>query len=827
MVGIVIVSHSAELAAGIRALAVQMAPQARLAVAGGVDNPENPLGTDAMQVMAAIEAVYSEAGVVVLMDLGSAILSAETALDFLPEDWRPHIHLCEAPLVEGALAAVVQAAVGGDAQRVMAEAREALTAKASQLHAVVPDSLYTPAFQPALAGQKIELTVINPLGLHARPAAQFVTTASRFDTAVRLTNLTSGKGPVNGQSINQVTTLAVRQGHEIEIEAAGRQAAEALAALRELVESGFGEAEQATADQRPTTADERPTTSDERGRAIAASPGIALGPVFIYRPALPEVTVAKVDDPTAEWERLTTAVQTARQELEIARQNAVRQIGAYEAAIFDAHLLILQDPDLLTAVREQIFTEKINAEAAWRQAIETTAASYRALEDDYLQARAADVTDVGLRALRALTGKAGVSLTPPEPSILVAHDLTPSDTAELDPQLILGICTEIGGATSHSAILARALGIPAVAGAGPAVAQLKDGMRLALDGSHGRLWLEPDDEQWAFLQTARAEWLAAQAAARESGLQPAVTKDGRHFEVVANVRSAADARAALENGAEGVGLLRTEFLYLERTTAPSEAEQVAAYEAIAAIMGRRPLIIRTLDVGGDKPLAYLNTGAEDNPFLGWRGIRLCLDQPEILQTQLRAILRVSDGRQIKIMFPMIATVDETRAAKGILAEAQAELRTAGVPFDEEMEVGIMIETPAAVLIADLLAAEVDFFSIGSNDLTQYVMAADRGNVRVAKLADAYQPAVLRAMQQTITAAHAAGIWVGLCGELAGDPLATPLLVGLGLDEFSMSAPMVAAVKERIRQLTLAEAQEIAQKALGLGTAGEVRQFLAS
>jgi multiphosphoryl transfer protein len=822
MVGIVIVSHSAELAAGIHALAQQMAPQARLAVAGGVDNPENPLGTDAMQVMAAIESVYSEAGVVVLMDLGSAILSAETALDFLPPEQRDNIHLCEAPLVEGALAAAVQAAAGGDAQQVMTEARGALAAKASQLHAAVPDSLYTPAFQPALAGQKIQLTVINPLGLHARPAAQFVTTASRFDTAVRLTNLTSGKGPVNGQSINLVTTLAVRQGHEIEIEAAGRQAAEALAALRELVESGFGE----TDDQRSTTADERPTTSDKRGRAIAASPGIALGPAFIYRPTLPEVSVKTIDDPTAEWERLTTAAQTAQQELEIARQNAVRQIGKYEAAIFDAHLLILQDPDLLTAVREQIFTEKINAEAAWRQAIEATAASYRALEEDYLQARAADVTDVGLRLLRLLTGKAAVSLTPPEPSILVAHDLTPSDTAELDPALILGICTELGGATSHSAILARALGIPAVVGAGPAVAQLKDGMRLALDGSHGRLWLEPDDNQWALLQTAREEWLAAQAEARANSLQPAVTKDGRHFELVANIRSAADARAALENGAEGVGLLRTEFLYLERTTAPSEDEQVAAYEAIAAIMGRRPLIIRTLDVGGDKPLAYLNTGAEDNPFLGWRGIRLCLDQPEILQTQLRAILRVSDGRQIKIMFPMIATVDETRAAKGILAEAQAELRAAGVPFDEEMEVGIMIETPAAVLIADLLAAEVDFFSIGSNDLTQYVMAADRGNVRVAQLADAYQPAVLRAMQQTITAAHAAGIWVGLCGELAGDPLATPLLVGLGLDEFSMSAPMVAAVKERIRQLTLAEAQEIAQTALGLGTAGEVRQFLA-
>ena len=824
MVGIVIVSHSAQLAEGIRALALQMAPDVRLAIAGGIDNPDNPLGTDATQVMAAIEAAYSEAGVVVLMDLGSAILSAELALEFLPEEWQPNIHLCEAPLVEGALAAAVQAAAGGSIEQVMTEAREALGAKLAQLQATVPESLYPPPPQPAAGGQAIQLTVTNALGLHARPAAQFVSMANRFEAAVSLTNLTSSKGPVNAQSINQVTTLAVRQGHEIKVEAAGRQAAEVLAALQALVESQFGEGDQdavlAAAAAEPSLA-----IVDGELQAIAASPGIALGPVFIYRPTLPELQVETVTDSQAEWERLLAAVQLAKDDLENVRQTTGQQVGQYEAAIFDAHLLILQDPDLLAAVRNQIFRHQINAEAAWQQAIETAAASYRALDDAYLQARAADVTDVGLRLLRILTGKATGGLNLAEPAILVAHDLTPSDTAGLDPEMVLGICTELGGATSHSAILARALGIPAVVGAGTAVAQLKDGMQIALDGSRGRLWLSPDADQWVALTAAREAWLADQATARGQSQEPAITVDGRRFEVVANVRSAADARTALENGAEGVGLLRTEFLYLERTTAPSEAEQIEAYAAIATVMEKRPLIIRTLDVGGDKPLPYLDTGSEENPFLGWRGIRLCLDQPEILKTQLRAILRVSPGHQLKVMFPMITTLEEVKAAKGILAEAQVELQAEGLPFDASMEVGIMVETAAAVLMADQLAAEVDFFSIGSNDLTQYVMAADRGNNRVAGLADAYQPAVLRAIQQTIAAGHKAGIWVGLCGELAGDPLATPLLVGMGLDEFSMSAPMIPAVKQRIQALTLAEAEKIVARVLGMGTAGEVRQFL--
>ena len=825
MVGIVIVAHSARLAEGVRELADQMVQgRVPLAAAGGVDDPQNPFGTDAMQVLQAIQSVYSDDGVVVLMDLGSALLSAEMALEFLPEEQRAKVHLCEAPLVEGAIAAVVQAAANGDVEQVMAEARGALAAKAAQLQTVAPEVTPTvPTILPAPT-REIRLTVRNRLGLHARPAAQFVATAARFRAEVTVCNVTRGTGPVSAKSINQVATLGVRQGHEIAIAAQGPDAEEALAALQALVEANFGEAEAALeARVEPEPVIVRPAEGQLAG--IPASPGIAIGPAALYQPAPLEVTERHVDDPQAEWQRLQTVIQTARREIQALRMRAAAQAGEYEAAIFDAHLLFLEDPALIDAARQRIFERRLNAEAAWQAVVNEMVAAYQALDDPYLRARAADVADVGQRVLRLLTGSALVSFELSQPAILVAADLTPSDTAQLDATKVLGICTALGGATSHSAILARALGIPAVVGVGPDVLRLEDGTPLALDGESGQVWVEPSPSQLAELQARRDAWLAAREAVRAAGQRPAITRDGRRVEVVANIRGIADARVALEYGAEGVGLLRTEFLYLDRMDAPSEEEQLAAYKAIAEVLGTRPLIIRTLDVGGDKPLPYLDPGQEANPFLGWRGIRLCLDQPAILETQLRAILRASPGHQIKVMFPMVASVAEVRAAREILAEVQAELRKAGVPFDEAMEVGIMVEVPSAVAIADQLAAEVDFFSIGTNDLGQYVMAADRTNAKVAPLADAFHPAVLRMVRQTIQAAHAAGIWVGLCGELAGDPLAAPILLGLGLDEFSMNPPAIPAVKQAIARLTVAEAEAIAEAVLELDSAEAVREYV--
>lgn len=827
MVGIVIVSHSAKLAEGIRELAEQMTQgQVPLAVAGGIDDPQNPIGTDAFRVQQAIEAVYSDDGVLVLMDLGSAIMSAETALDFLTETQQARVRLCEAPLVEGTMAAAVQAMTGSTLDQVIAEARGALTSKIAQLKQAVPDLAVTETepVQPSGLAQEIRLTIRNFHGLHARPAAQFVSAAGRFQAEILVRNVTQNVGPVNAKSINQIATLGARQGHEIAVSALGSDAAAALAALEALVEANFGEAE--TAPERGLA--EQPLTAEPAEGVLVglpASPGIAMGPMVSYGLALIEVTEQTIADPEAEWQRLQQAIQTAQREIEAVQHRAVAQVGDYEAAIFEAHLLFLQDPALTGAARQQIFERSINAEAAWQHAVNETMADYEALEDEYLRGRAADVADVGQRVLKALTGAAPAPLHLTTPAILVAIDLTPSDTAQLDPAMVLGICTERGSATAHSAILARALGIPAVVGLGPELVDLADGTPLAIDGDTGRVWIAPEAEVLTGLQTRRETWLAGQQAAKAAGQAPAITTDGRQVEVVANIAGVADAQAALDNGAEGVGLLRTEFLYLNRPTAPSEEEQLALYQAIAGKMDRRPLIIRTLDIGGDKPLPYLDLGHEENPFLGWRGIRYCLDHPDLFKTQLRAALRATPGRQIKLMFPMVSSVAQVRAAKTLLDQVRSELRAAEIPFEEAMEVGIMIEVPSAVAIADQLATEVDFFSIGTNDLSQYVTAADRTNEKVAGLADTFQPAVLRMIKQTIDAAHAAGIWVGLCGEFAGNRLAAPILLGLGLDEFSMSAPAIPTIKQTLSRLSAAEAETVAETVLALDTAEGVRQYV--
>lgn len=826
MIGLVIVSHSARLAEGVRELVNQMTKgQVPLAVAGGLSDPDNPIGTDAFVVQAAIESVYSDDGVVVLMDLGSALLSAEMALEFLTEEQRARIRLCEAPLVEGAVAAAVQAMAANDIDQVIAEARGALAAKAAQLQQWVPDAAPSEPVPTATPANEILVTVPNRLGLHARPAADFVTTAAGFQAEIMVRNATRDVGPVNAKSLNRVATLGARQGHELGIAAQGPNAAEALAALKALVEAGFDETDEtpetAASPQTITRAD----LSEGELAGIPASPGIAIGPSVRYQLVLIETSKGQVDDPQAEWQRLQAAIRTAQREIKIIHEQALAQVGEKDAAIFKAHLLSLEDPALVDEARRQIFERHLAAGAAWQTVINGMVESYQALEDPYQQARAGDLTDVGQRVLRLLTGATPAPLELSAPSILVAAELTPSDTARLDPDQVLGICTERGGATSHSTILAKALGIPAVSGLGPGIMRLADGTLLAIDGQQGRVWVDPPPDKQAALKEEREAWLAGREAARTAGQQPALTRDGHRVEVVANIRGAADAKVALQHGAEGVGLLRTELLFLDRLTEPSEAEQRAAYTAIADVLGTRPLIIRTLDIGGDKPLPYLDADHEANPFLGWRGIRIGLARPDLLKTQLRAILQASPGHHLKIMFPMISSLAELRAARAILVEAQTELRQAGVPFDEAIEVGIMIEVPASVAIADQLAAEVDFFSIGTNDLTQYTTAADRTNARVAALADPFHPGVLRLINQTIEAAHTAGIWVGLCGEFAGDPLATAILLGLGLDEFSMSGPAIPLIKQTVGQLTMAEAQAIARAVLKLDSAEAVRQYV--
>ena len=832
MVGLVIVSHSAKLAEGIKELAEQMTQgQGQIAAAGGIDDPENPFGTDVTRVQAAIESVYSDDGVVVLMDLGSAVLSAEMALEFLSPEQQETVKLCAAPLVEGAIAAAVQASVGGSLQAVMNEALGALAAKQNQLEPESgPETKPSPETAPPQStadGLELTLTIRNKLGLHARPAANFVKTANRYQAEI---SVSKGNKTANAKSINQVAILSVGQGDKIVVRASGPEAQAALNALKRLVDNKFGEADEEHEILRSLKSRSMPVVQNGPADAlvgIPASPGIAIGPVAYYRSKMPEVTVARIEDSAAEWARLQVALGEAGKDIEDLKIKATRQLGAAQAAIFEAQQMFLDDPALLDAVRDPIFSQMLNAEAAWRQSIDAMAGEYRALDDPYFRERAVDVIDVGKRVLRHLIGVDLPPLDFDQPSILLAAELTPSDTAQLNPANVLAICTEQGGATSHSAILAKALGIPAIVGLNGAMSELAEGQVIALDGSSGQVWPRPNEKQLADLQEQRETWLKHQQEIKALAKLPAMTrgKEPRTLEVVANIGGFYDANVALDFGAEGVGLFRTEFLFLGRSEAPTEAEQLQAYSQVAQAMGEQPLVIRTLDVGGDKLIPYLEMDREENPFLGQRGIRYCLEHPDILKPQLRAILQASVGHNVKVMFPMISSPSELRAAKAILAEVKQELQTTHTPFDENMEVGIMVEVPSAVAMADHLAKEADFFSIGSNDLSQYVMGADRGNRNVSNLVNALHPAVLRMIAQTVEAAHKAHIWAGICGELAGNVLAAPVLVGLGLDELSMNAPHIPEVKSAVRKYSMKQAKQIAQKALTFDTAEAVQTYL--
>jgi len=822
VVGIVLVSHSWRLAEGAAELAREMGgPDVKLETAGGLDLPDHPIGTDAVLVLGAIERAWSEDGVVVLMDLGSAVLSAEMALEMLPEDRRAKVLLCEAPFIEGSVAAAVTAKLGAPPEQVAAEARGALAAKIAHLGGEEPATGVeaAPAFATGEA-HTLRLTVANPHGLHARPAARFVQVASAFDADVRVANASAGRGPVTARSLNAVATLGVGQGDEIEVLAAGPEAERALAAIRDLAERDFDEA---VAEEAPAqVATLAPGAPAGTLAGVPTSPGIALGPARRFHPPTLEAPDAGADDPEADLRALDAALAATEADIDAQRAAVAGRAGEYQAAIFDAHRLFLRDEMLLEPVRRAIREDRRAAPGAWSAAVRTMAAEWEGLEDEYLRARAADLRSVGLQVLAHLLG-----VPPPRPTleaegILVAPDLTPADTAGLDPALALGIATAFGGPTSHAAILARSLGIPAVVGLGEVALTLREGTELAIDGDAGLLYVEPPSEVAAELDERRRVVEETDRAARKEARAPAVTGDGTTIEVAANIGSPEEVPAAVEAGCDGVGLFRTEFLFMERGTMPDEDEQEAAYRRAAEALGGRPMVVRTLDVGADKPLPYIAQPAEANPFLGVRGLRLGLERPELLHAQLRAILRVAADHPVRVMFPMVATLEEVRSAREAVRAAAAGL---GRDVLEGFQVGIMIEVPAAALTASVLAPEVDFFSVGTNDLTQYTLAADRGNEHVAALSDALHPAVLRLIGAACEAAERHGRWVGVCGELAGDPLAAPVLVGLGVHELSMSAPAIPAVKRAVRAIHLERAAELAARALDMPTAGAVRDLL--
>ncbi|OAS86666.1 MULTISPECIES: phosphoenolpyruvate--protein phosphotransferase [Metabacillus] len=561
-------------------------------------------------------------------------------------------------------------------------------------------------------------------------------------------------------------------------------------------------------------------------KGIGASAGIAIAKA--YRLEEPELKIEKkeITDKEAEKQRFELAINQSKAELEKIKEHANRELGADKAEIFAAHLLVLSDPELLNPVLDKVSTEGVNAEFAMKETADMFVSMFESMDNEYMKERAADIRDVTKRVIAHLLG-----VQIPNPSIIseevviIAEDLTPSDTAQLNRQFVKGFTTDIGGRTSHSAIMARSMEIPAVVGTKQATSSIENGVMVIVDGLDGDVIIDPSSEVIAQYEEKKAKYEAQKAEWAKLVNEPTVTKDGQHVELAANIGTPDDVKGVLENGGEAVGLYRTEFLYMGRDQLPTEDEQFDAYKAVLERMEGKPVVVRTLDIGGDKELPYLNLPKEMNPFLGFRAIRLCLEEQDIFRTQLRALLRASSYGNLKIMFPMIATVSEFREAKAILLEEKEKLVANGVQVSNSIEIGMMVEIPSTAVMADQFAKEVDFFSIGTNDLIQYTMAADRMNERVSYLYQPYNPAILRLISMVIDAAHKEGKWAGMCGEMAGDQIAIPLLLGLGLDEFSMSATSILPARTQIKELSKEQAQSVKEKVLAMSTTEEVVEFV--
>lgn len=689
-----------------------------------------------------------------------------------------------------------------------------------ELRLVEPDGTAAPESGGTVTSEAI--LIANAAGLHARPAAVLANVARKYRSDVRVVR---GDAQANARSVTGLLNLDLRFNDKINLTASGPDAREAVAALTALIVSGLGEegapapapASRIVAENARFAPAPRPADPNLLA-GVTASPGLAVGTVFQVRHQDLDVP-ENAENPQAETLRLEEALHEARRQLEALQVQLHGRADANKAAIFAAHQEILDDPELLETVRSAILKGK-SAPFAWQQAINAQAQLLSKMNNALLAARAADLRDIGQRVVHNLTGAEARTIRAPADSILVAEELTPSDAANLDRENVLGLCTTLGSATSHVAIIARSLDLPSVAGMDPRALDLPDGTPVILDASRGTLRLNPSPDEVADLRTRLQKEAARKKVNLENAGKAAVTTDGHAVEVVANIGGLGDAQTALTLGAEGVGLLRTEFLFLERATSPTEDEQAQVYADIARALGPgRPLVIRTLDVGGDKPLPYLPIPREDNPFLGERGVRVGLNRPEVLRTQLRAILRASEFGRIMVMFPMVATLAEWRAAKAMFDEERALLGTAPVPL------GIMVEIPAAAVMAEQFAREAAFFSIGTNDLTQYTLAMDRGHPKLAPQVDGLNPAVLHLIARTVEGAEKHGRWTGVCGGLAGDPQAVPILIGLGVKELSVSVPAIPAVKAQIRRLSLSDCRDLAARALTLDTAAEVRHMV--
>lgn len=808
-VGIVVVSHSRALARAAVALTAEMlhGRPVLIEVAAGLD--DTTFGTDALGIKECIQRVDGPDGVVVLMDLGSAVLSAELALDLLDDpSARDRVILSPAPLVEGLIVAAVAAAGGADRNEVAAEARQALMGKAGHLGTPAGSSAPSPG-QLDAAEIVATFVVLNRHGLHARPAARLVSEVRVLDASVQLRNLTTGAGPVPANSLSRVAILAALEGHQVEVRASGPQAREAVDHLVLLARRRFDEG----AGHRGEYAQAGSATA---AGPLPAAPGIAIGPARKLTTAPIVVEAAVGADAVVEWRRLIVAVAAVRREIDYVRVDSAREMGTHAASIFEAHLSLLDDSELLADVKQRV-QAGASAATAWAGCLAEVEQQWANLPDPYLRERAEDVRAVGEHVLSALCGTSARRTV--EQGVLVARDLTPAEAAGLDPDVVRGVVLAGGSPSSHAAILARARDIPLVVAAGRDVLNVTEGTPIVFDGSSGELHVDPSPlvldqfrQRASDLARRRADDLALAA-------QPAVSRDGTRIEVGANIGGVADARAAVAAGADSAGLVRTEFMFLGRETAPDVDEQQAEYEAIGHAMRGRRTTLRTLDLGGDKPLPYLPMPFETNPFLGRRGIRVSLDRRDLLRDQLAAVCATARQLPTSVMFPMVSTVGELIEARQVLADAAGP---SGPPVD--LRVGVMVEVPAAALKIETFLRHVDFVSIGTNDLTQYTLAAERGNGAVSAIFDALDPGVLKLIDQ-VSRATRDRVDLSVCGESASDELSIPVLLGLGVRGLSVSPHDVPRVKASIRELDIERCRAIATQALTLGSPDEVRKLV--
>jgi len=851
-VGLVIVSHSEKLAQGAAELAQQMTKQkVAVVTAGGMGN--NELGTSADIIQHAIESVDSPAGVLVLLDMGSAVLSTEMALEMLTDEQRRLVLLTFAPVVEGAVAAAIDASLGHTLQEVKAAAEQTASKEYLQNLKPIPQDTGSMTEQEpvpqtvetlpadALEGQ---YTLINPSGLHARPASLFVQTAAQFKAKIAVH---TNKGQARADSISALLSLAARKGETIAIRANGEDAQAALNALGKLVLAGFYETGETTTPPastrkiKETDTNYVATQTTNELQGIGTSKGFALGPALVYTSqatnlkAIERHTIAP-EQVEAEQKRLTEAVEATFKELQALSQRMQQQVGKNEAAIFNAQALLLHDPALLETASESIRQQHDDATSALAHAGEQSAVQLEALDDPLFAGRAVDVRDVIGRVVQRLGGQTTARQdfrVLNTPVILVAHELTPSDTAQLQHEMVLGICTIQGGPTAHTAILARALGIPAIAGLDETLLQrIRSGDELGMDAEKGVVYLQLSAEIRATLAQQVEEQKQrqnTQKAFAQQTHQPLLI-DGQRISLLANIGSAVEAEAARQWGAEGVGLLRTEFLFADRQTMPGEEEQRTSYAQVfrafhSTSASSGPIVVRTLDAGADKPMPalqpYLANTKEANPALGMRGVRIQLAHPELLEQQFKALLQAAQDEHIElhIMVPMLTTVEELRTVRTIFERTSASLNlTTSVPL------GIMVEVPASVIMAPELAQLADFFSIGANDLLQYTLASDRTNAALTTLYTPMQPSVLRFIRQVAEAGRNAGKPVAVCGEMASDTRLAPVLVGLGITELSMTPNALPQVRAALTAHSMKDLTELADLTCQASTVAEVEQI---